>query len=116
MKGPTGIGVRLFTEFVLARQGVSAPTAGPAPPRLAVLLLLAVTALEAQSTGQPSADSLRNAQDTVDLSARYLEGEALAKIQLPVAPRLDPDGVMPTGSRIVYDPRLIEWATAPVRR
>lgn len=85
---------------------------GASAAGLAVLLLLAVTALEAQSTGQPSADSLRNVQDTVDLSARYLEGEALAKIQLPVAPRLDPDGVMPTGSRIVYDPAALEWATA----
>jgi hypothetical protein len=51
---------------------------GASAAGLAVLLLLAVSALEAQSTGQPSADSLRNAQDTVDLSARYLEGEALA--------------------------------------
>ncbi len=79
---------------------------------LALLLLLAGAALEAQSTGQPSADSLRNARDTVDLSAKYLEGEALAKVRLPVAPRLDPDGVMPNGSRVVLDSATLEWATA----
>jgi hypothetical protein len=79
---------------------------------LALLCCLAGTLLEAQSTGQPSADSLRNVRDTVDLSARYLEGEALAKVQLPVAPRLDPDGVMPNGSRIVLDPAALEWTTA----
>jgi len=79
---------------------------------LALLLLLAGTALEGQSTGQPSADSLRNVRDTVDLSAKYLEGEALAKIRLPVVPRLDPDGAMPNGSRVVLDQASLEWATA----
>jgi len=90
---------------VTRRRGV--PAAG-----LALLFLLAGTSLGAQVPGQPGSDSLRNPQDTVDLSARYLEGEALAKIRLPVVPRLDPDGVMPDGSRIVLDHASLDWATA----
>ncbi len=87
------------------RRGV--PVAG-----LVVLCCLAGTAVEAQSPEEMAADSQRNAADTVNLSARYLEGQALAKIRLPVAPRLDPDGIMPSGSRIVLDKEAISWATA----
>jgi len=79
---------------------------------LALLFLLAGSALRAQATDPPRSDSLRNAQDTVDLSARFLEGEALAKVRLPVAPRLTPDGVMPDGSLTVLDRASLEWATA----
>lgn len=79
---------------------------------LVLLCGLAGTVLEAQSPEQLAADSQRNAADTVNLSARYLEGQALSKIRLPVAPRLDPDGVMPSGSRIVLDKEAIKWATA----
>jgi len=61
---------------------------------LAVLCGLAASPLRAQTPDQMAADSQRNAADTVNLSARYLEGQALAKIRLPVAPRLDADGVM----------------------
>ena len=79
---------------------------------LALWFLLAGTALRAQSPDAPTSDSLRNLQDTVDLGARYLEGEALAKVRLPVVPRLSPDAVMPDGSLVVYDLASIEWATA----
>lgn len=79
---------------------------------LTLLCCLAGTAAEAQSPDQLPADSQRNPADTVNLSARYLEGQALAKIRLPVAPRLDPDGVMPSGSRVVLDKKAIEWSTA----
>lgn len=79
---------------------------------LTLLLTLAGHALFAQSTTPPRSDSLRNAQDTVDLSARYLEGEALAKVRLPVVPRLTPDGVLPDGSLIAFDQASLEWATA----
>jgi len=79
---------------------------------LALLWGLAGTALAAQSPEQMAADSQRNPADTVNLSARYLEGQALAKIHLPVAPRLDPDGVMPNGSRVVLDRATLSWATA----
>ncbi len=85
---------------------------GARPAGLALLLLLAGTALRGQVPDPPRADSLPNAQDTVDLSARYLEGEALAKVRLPVVPRLDPDGVRPDGSLIVLDRASLEWATA----
>lgn len=79
---------------------------------LTLLFLLVGTALDAQIPGQPADDSLRPARDTVDLSARYLEGEALAKIRLGVVPRLDPDGVMPNGSVVVLDHADLSWATA----
>ena len=79
---------------------------------LVVLFCLAATALAAQSPDQMAVDSQRNAADTVNLSARYLEGQALSKIRLPVAPRLDPDGVMPSGSRLVLDKQTLDWATA----
>jgi len=86
------------------RRGVSAG--------LALLGLLAAGALWGQVPGQPAPDSGRGAQETVDLSAKYREGEALAKIRLPVVPRLDADGVMPDGSRIVFDHAALDWATA----
>ncbi|HEX5005317.1 MAG TPA: TonB-dependent receptor plug domain-containing protein [Gemmatimonadales bacterium] len=79
---------------------------------LALLWALGGASLHAQSVGQTTADSARNARDTVDLSAEYLKGEARARIRLPVIPRLDPDGILPDGSRIVLDAQAIEWATA----
>lgn len=85
---------------------------GAAPAVLVLLALLAGGRLEAQYPEPPRADSLRNARDTVDLSARYLEGVALAKVRLPVAPRLQPDGVLPDGSVVVLDRQALEWATA----
>jgi len=79
---------------------------------LALLLSLAGTALAAQTPDQASLDSARAAGDSVDLSAQYLQGLALAKIRLPTVPLLDPDGILPNGSRVVLDSASLEWATA----
>jgi len=79
---------------------------------LALLCLLMGTALSAQVPDSSDADSLRSAQDTANLRARYAEGEALAKVQVPVFPRLVPDGVQPAGALIVLDRNSLEWSSA----
>ena len=79
---------------------------------LALLCLLVGTALSAQVPDSSEIDSLRGAQDTANLRARYAEGEALAKVQVPVFPRLVPDGVQPAGVLTVLDRNSIEWSGA----
>lgn len=79
---------------------------------LSLLFLATASALRAQVVEPPVADSLRAAEDSVDLGKRYLEGEALSRIHLPLPPRLAPDGIQPDGSLVVFDQSALEWATA----
>lgn len=88
------------------------PRRGARLAGLALLLAVVAAPVRAQIIDRPADDSLRNPNDTVDLSARYLEGEALARVRLPVPPRLAPDGILPDGSLVVFDRSAIEWTTS----
>lgn len=87
-------------------------TPGARAAGIALAILAAATPLRAQIPDPSVADSQRAAADTVDLSERYLEGEALARMHLPVIPRLAADGIQPDGALVVYDQSALEWATA----
>jgi hypothetical protein len=78
---------------------------------LALVALLAGTALAAQIPDSSAIDSLHTARDTA-LRARYAEGEALAKVPVPVFPRLLSDGVQPAGALTVLDRNSLEWSGA----
>jgi outer membrane receptor for Fe3+-dicitrate len=52
------------------------------------------------------------AQDTVDLTARFLEAKELEAERAAVFPLIDTEGVRSPGSRIVFTRDSIEWADA----
>ncbi len=79
---------------------------------LALLCLLAGTSLRAQIPDSAAIDSARGVQDSANMRARYAEGEALAKVQVPVFPRLGADGIQPAGAVTVLDRHSLEWSGA----
>ena len=88
------------------------PPCGARAVGLALLCLLAGTALRAQVPDSSATDSLRGSPDSANMRARFLEGEALAKVRVPVFPHLAPDGVQPNGSVTVLDRNTLEWIRA----
>ena len=79
---------------------------------LAFLLLVTSAPAAAQVPDSVPRDSAQAEQDTVDLTARYLEALARAKLRTPVVPHLIDDGPRPPTSLLVFDRQALEWATA----